>query len=429
MISILNWIDNNIKFTVEGKYYPGEFALEIDKPFSERMKYSSFTAEEMATFTHEYIHYLQDISTIQGVRSFQNKEKLFQLYFAIAQRQEKVRIPINLETCGIDNVFAQQELISIYEGNYLEKKIHHINKIVIENEEDLVNELKEYSDYSGKEIPVVLIYYNDEENPIIFGTNYIRESMAYLVEKNCFGAEERINEFPYNACEMVCRELYPDFLKTPENIVALCELALMYENSGLQFYCTLKQLKQKNIDFSNLSDLIQYLDTIMYENVNNLEMINKHINESIDFMFPTNISYMQMSNTYIKTMFEAGYKWRKENHFFITGIMKDSMPLNRIKLWMDLFPLPRFLDEITKEFYDSMEGLSIIQVPLAILRFFTNPKDGCPLVEYCRHSDKNNYDKQICESTPWQQCNKKELCPLALYFTIYGLDKKEFEIV
>lgn len=116
----------DIHSIVEGRYYPGTFILGIDKNFFEGMQYSSFSEEEMATFSHEYIHYLQDISTILGVTSFQHRAKLLQLFFALAQQQEKVRLPIKLDTCGVDNAFAQTELMSFYEGGHLEKPPLHL---------------------------------------------------------------------------------------------------------------------------------------------------------------------------------------------------------------------------------------------------------------------------------------------------------------
>lgn len=419
----------DINSVVEGRYYPGTFILGIDKCFYEEMQYSSFTKEEMATLAHEYIHYLQDISTIFGAMNFQHRVKLLQLYFALAQQAEKIQIPIKLDACGVDNAYAQTELMSFYDGDHLEKKIHHVNKVVIENEEMLDETLDDYSDYHGERTSKVSIYFDDKDVPTMFGANYIIESMAYLIEYNCFGAEKRVNEFPYNACEMLCSILYPDFLKVPENIVILCELALMHEHSGLQFYSFLKQLKQTKIDFSDSDILIKYLDKTMSKSIEKLENINESVNKNIDFIFPTNIASAQMANMYVKTMFEAGYKWRKQYHFFVTEIFQERNPVDKLKQWMETFPVPMFVDGVKKEFYGGMDGLGIIPVPLSILEYFTKPEQGCPLIDYCQHSGIDSCNRKICEKTPWLQCEKEQLCPLALYFTVYGLNGKEFEII
>lgn len=419
----------DINSIVEGRYYPGTFILGIDKEFYEGMEYSSFSSEEMATFAHEYIHYLQDISTLQGAMLFQHRAKLFQLHIATAQNESNVCIPIVLENCGIPNAYAQTELLSFYEGGKLEKKIHHINRIKIENEELLDEILKTQSDYRGESIPQVSIYYNDELYPTILGYNYIFESMAYLIERYCFGAEERINEFPYNACEMVCKQIYPELLNHPEFLVAICELALMHEHSGIQFYFILKHLNDSMIDFSNINELKYYLDNTMSEYIKKQKTINQALIENIDFMYPFHVPDIKLANIYIKTMFEAGYRWREQNHFFITDIFMEKNPVNEIKRWMNLFPMPMFLDGISREFYGAFESLSIIPVPLSILEYFSNPKEGCPLMEYCKYSGIANVDINICKNKPWEHCKKSELCPLALYFIVYRLDKKKFNII
>ncbi len=419
----------DINSIVEGKYYPGTFILGIDKAFYEGIEYSSFSNDEMATFAHEYVHYLQDISTLQGVMLFQHRAKLLQLNISIAQNEPNICIPINLEKCGIPNAYAQTELLSFFEGGQLEKKIHHINKVQVENEELLDEILETHSNYTGEKIPQISIYYNDEDCPTVFGANYILESMAYLIERYCFDAEERINEFPYNACEMICKQVYPELLVHPECLVAICELALMYEHSGLQFYLILKHLKNASNDFSNIHNLKLYLNNTMQKLVEKQVIANELLVDNINFMFPPQVPYLKTPNVYIRTMFEAGYKWRKHNLFFISDIFSDENPIDKIKIWMDLFPTPMFIDGINKEFYGAIDSLSMIPVPFSILEYFSNPNNGCPLIEYCIYSRISNIDINICKSKPWQQCKKTKLCPLALYFTAYRLDDKTFNII
>ena len=419
----------DINSIVEGRYYPGTFILGIDKSFYEGMRYDSFSRAEMATLTHEYIHYLQDISTLQGLQLFEYRAKLFQLNIAIVQSEQSVHIPIDLENCGIPNAYAQKELLSFFEGGRLEKKIHHINKIQIEKEELLDEILEINSDYKGESISQVSIYYNDEKYPTILGYHYIVESMAYLVERYCFDAEERTREFPYNVCEMVCEIVCPELLSHPECLVAICELSLMHEHSGMHFYLTLKHLKDTRIDFTNIDVLKHYLDYTMIAFAKNQENAHKRIETIIDFMYPPHEPSLKIPNMYVKAMFEAGCKWRKKNHFFITDIFLEQDPVDKIKMWIELFPVPMFVDGINKEIYGAFDSLSMVPVPLSILDYFGNPKNGCPLIEYCKYSGISNVNIHTCKNEPWKHCEKRKKCPLALYFMIYGLDEKKFDII
>ena len=163
---------------VEGMYYPGTFLIGISKEFFDGMKYSDFTEEEMATFVHEYIHFLQDISTVAGGMNYNHKAKLLQLHFSLFQTNPTVNLPVDLENCGVENAYAQTELLSFYEGSSLEKKIHHINKVTIEKEELMTEILRsDSSTYPGEDIYQICIYYNDLDTPTVFGSHYVMESM------------------------------------------------------------------------------------------------------------------------------------------------------------------------------------------------------------------------------------------------------------
>ena len=62
------------------------------------MKYSDFTQDEMATFVHEYIHFLQDISTVAGGMNYNHKAKLLQLHFSMFQKMPLLICRLTLKT-------------------------------------------------------------------------------------------------------------------------------------------------------------------------------------------------------------------------------------------------------------------------------------------------------------------------------------------
>ena len=164
--------------------------------------------------------------------------------------------------------------------------------------------------------------------------------MAYLIERYCFGAEERINEFPYNACEMVCRQIYPEFLNHPEYLVAICELALMHEHSGIQFYLTLKHLKETMIDFSNINDLKHYLDNTMSEFIRKQGTINQMLIENIDFMFPIHVSDIKMANEYIKKLgYDVTLEKEKVDQVKVPSPSTQSMQKDIVNIWKAFLPM------------------------------------------------------------------------------------------
>jgi len=417
----------DFKEIVEGTYQSGIFMLGINKCFTDGMNWNSFSEIELATFVHEYVHYLQDISTFQGLMRYIHRADLFQLYIALAQKNLVVSMPVDLENSGVKNAYAKNELISFYEGDSLQNKIHHVNEIRIETEELLDEILFEKSDYKGKPVPKVSLYFNNEPTPTLFGSHYITESMAYLIERLCFGAEEREKELPYNACEMLCAKVYPEIMNHPENIVILCEFALMHEHSGFAFYSALVELERNRFVFENTEKLKQFLINDMKVGIKKLDHAYERVQSCIDLLFSSTSPYMYVPNNYIKSIFNSGCTVRKADNFFISSILMDSLPLDRFKTWMDRFPLPLFIDN-QNEHLGLFEELAIIPVPYAILDFFERPSKGCGLLDYCKYSNIKNLEESNCKNAPWKQCQKRELCPLALYFKAFGLDKKIFDV-
>jgi len=414
---------------IEGRYYPGTFLIGISKEFFDGMKYSDFTAEEMATFVHEYIHFLQDISTVAGGMNYNHKAKLLQLHFSMFQKNAVVNLPVDLEDCGVDNVYAQTELLSFYEGDALEKKIHHINKVTCEKEELMTEILRsESSTYPGGDIYQICIYYNDSDMPTVFGSYYVKESMAYLIERYLFGAEERKKEFPYNACEMICEYLYPELLSTPEIIVALCELSLMHYHSGFEFFMLVRYLAKEETHLKSLDDFYEYFDATAKAFLENHKALLDEIDDNVNIMYPKGFPYMLVPNEYVKAYFKAGYSMRQHYTFFISALFKEKMPVEKIISWVDMFPLPMFLDDIKHELHGSIDNLSMMPVPLAILQFFITPSRGCPLLKYCKYSRIEVVEDTICTVKPWEQCNKEVLCPMAIYLTGFDIGKKEYTV-
>lgn len=412
---------------IEGEYYPGTFLIGISKEFFDGMKYSDFSEEEMATFVHEYIHFLQDISTVAGGMNYNHKAKLLQLHFSLFQKNPDVNLPIDLEKCGVDNAYEQTELLIFYEGSMLEKRIHHINKVTVEKEELMTEILKSNSSSDlMNDIQQICIYFNDSDTPTVFGSHYVMESMAYLIERNLFGAEERIKEFPYNACEMVCEYLYPELLTKPEIIIALCELSLMHYHSGFEFYGLVRYLAEKKIFFNELSELYEYFSATAKMFLENHKNLVNEIIDNVNVMYPRDFPYMLVSNEYVKAYFKAGFNMRQHDVFFISALFEEKTPVEKIINWVDLFPVPIFVDNIKHNYFGAIEYLSMIPVPVAILQFFKNPSKGCPLLEYCKYSRIGVVEEAICKDRPWEQCNKEVKCPMAIYLIGFDIAKKKF---
>lgn len=62
-----------------GAYIKDFFVINLGMKLEEGISLDKFTKEELATFVHEYIHFLQNITTTHGASYFNDNLKIIQL--------------------------------------------------------------------------------------------------------------------------------------------------------------------------------------------------------------------------------------------------------------------------------------------------------------------------------------------------------------
>lgn len=417
----------NLREIEEGAYYPGVFMIKLNKSLYKGVQYDDFDNEDWQTFVHEYVHFLQDISTGHGYLYFFFKSQRFNLalYEIKNNSSIEIKLPIRTEDTGVKNASGKEMLLDFYEGDSRQYRFHHINRIALETDEISTELFSEQSDLEMS-LHSVNIYYNDEDNPYHFGNECVIESMAYLIEHHLFGARERINEFPYNTCELICREICPGLLQEPERIVMLAEIALMCDDCGKAFYKLINHCAENEIwdlkedDFKDFCLRSSEVAFGVFD-----EAYRKAI-EGIDILFPISFPYTAVTNMQLKVFLKCGHNYRKRNKLFISDAFKHPDSKQYFKYLIALFDIPMLIDGNGNRY--GKEGTQNIPVADAFLSLLTIESDmGCGLQSFCLESKLECYEKNMCTHYPWRQCDSNEFCPIAVYFKGYGLDKKQYK--
>ncbi len=63
-----------------GEYVKGFFQINLNIKLENEFRIDKLDTEDFATLVHEYVHFLQNISTTQGVAYFNDISKLIQSY-------------------------------------------------------------------------------------------------------------------------------------------------------------------------------------------------------------------------------------------------------------------------------------------------------------------------------------------------------------
>lgn len=401
-----------------GEYIPGFFKMTISKELFEGITWGDFSEEEVATLIHEYVHFLQDISTTRGINNFIYVSKILRLNFAQAYKcGETIYLPLDIQETAGEDAYEESELQSFYSGNNGHFRIHHVNKICREEEKFFAEEFKEEPMYA------INVYYDNEDAPYIFGSDCIAESMAYIIEHEVFGAKERKNEFPYNLCEIICEELYPNILGEKAILVAMCELSLMHYHSGDMFWHILIEMKKKKLNFQSVAEFEDYFIRRSYFL---FEDYVKNINETvdcIDFLYPTSFKELEIANNRMKDFLKKGQQERLAKRIFIAKLLESHKPINMVNYWMNYFGTPLICDTSFNVY--ASDNISCILAPLVLYNFFSSRNSNkCDMIPFCKAQHIKNYNPLVCENNPWEQINNKEFCPFGFYWYKYSLEGK-----
>lgn len=255
------------------------------------------------------------------------------------------------------------------------------------------------------------------------GNDAIAESMAYVIEKNGFGASPRKNEFPYNICELVCEEYCEWILKKPNILVAICELALMHYHSGDMFWHIVKEIAEEKLFFTTVAEFEEYFlerTEFLYGNMKN---DFGEVKDCLDFLYPSAAPLLEEINRKLGNMIFRGYEYRDKNKLFIAKILESTLPIQVMTFWMNYFGIPIIVDK--KQNIYAGDDLAIMVGPFAMYNFFMQRSgNDCGLTALCYSQKIPNFKKDICNNSPWKQSEKKQLCIFGMYWHMYSLGGK-----
>ena len=188
-----------------GAYYPAFLCMDVNIP-DDLYYLGRYPLDERteAVFLHEYIHYLQDLTTVAGLARIETIVDQIKWICSVARGQHKLKLPISLNTWAY-NVKPNAHSLSICKGDFKahdkQGRVLAANIVSIDSFE-LVDSTILYSSgqrFHGK--AVARLTFRDQ-NGIEFqydvGEMAISESMAYLIENRVYpNVLQRPSDCPY----------------------------------------------------------------------------------------------------------------------------------------------------------------------------------------------------------------------------------------
>lgn len=421
-----------------GEYYPAFFEMRLK--VDHMIDLNTCANAEFALFFHEYIHFLQDITTTYCLTNC----------YYIGENIQSIVTDINNKHKKGDTIIIPY----VYNDNkdYIEVE-NQIRIMTLGDVGESIPSLKitEWSkDYFTnlpnveglKEITGICVSANDSDI-FSFGAYAIKENMAYIMERLLTKDFKKSDDYPYCAAEKIVEFEYPEFGRDILNVLALCDCSLMFTNPAHVFYDILKDMKSKNYVPKKPQDLYAQLPNAKISTGNNKTDVFSHFKIIGEEARKKMKSYFYVPNQ--PELHEAYHKWidkvmdyaiylrTKTPHFLIELCSMGQARTN--SLFADIVknvgtPLMR---DMRQEYFsikpDGYNGFNV-ELLKAVKQLYNILHDGkidCELYPWCKNSNGINPTIDICLSKPWERCKKPDLCPVALLWKNWGLSEYTFK--
>lgn len=384
-----------------------------------------------STFLHEYVHFLQDISTPYGImRSFLFIDLLKDIIHPIRNsEQSEFVVPVELNNAF--NSLSNIQLQELYAGDDV-----CANRIIYRYYELEYFPIK---DRMGAEYQVTQykIHYTDignhEEKSFVFGTTCIKEYMAHTIQSRYYPHVVH-DDIPYLVAELICYKEYPVLCKDPMFIVALCDASLKTSHPAHLFFTTLERMRKLNYVPSNYEDIYSFA-------FNDLQLVGNgnsfHPEEYYDYV--VGLILKQYDNLLSSEVFEANRRWlhhlftsvrtlRLEIPNFILHLVDEEGRLENDFHWIiKILGTPFLTNNANGYGYIPPEAIDTKGImPYQLLAVFEVYKvlrgsTRCSLYDFCSHRPDKNITNHHCLNAPWERANEPSICPFAQLWISWNL--------
>ncbi len=423
-------MDNKIE-TTRGYYNPSFLKLTVNADCN-LSDLNQLDKPHFSTFFHEYIHFLQDLTTTFGITNasiIANRLRYYNEQFRNSPDQYvKVKIPLSDQDGANSKLNAELQNLYLGTGN-LRTGFQDLTLLSVVIRDSNVFLPSPFSKYA-KEVHVNLTLDGSNET-FKFGGICILENIAHILQEKFFG-ETHHPFWPYKAAEYIASHIHPQFASSKENVLALCEASLMSMHSGETFVSILEIMKAQNYLPENAIDVYDFvLRNVSADSKSLLDVFKSQIKKAKELL----------GGYFTTDVYLAEKKWVDE--ILSQG---ESIRLMNTGLFLEMFrqhtmPSAKFIEVFNKlgtPFMMNINGDAWFHPPHAvaqeniqpdrlaaimeIFNLFENGTNKCDLKHFCMVNI--NVDTR-CNCSPWKRWNDSQVCAYGALWKTWGLFEKE----
>lgn len=394
----------------KGSYTPGFFLMKLSFRFDTN-KLHDLSTEELGTFTHEYMHFLQNTSTPFGLWQAMVYYQSISDFFSFVQRTKPNEIPV----IGYHPSDETKRRIE------LEKEASGCRDFINIAEDQIININQDEVELYGMKIKRTSLGFKDNHgisHEITLGANIIKESMAAMMQEIIdSGSQLNHSTVPYCIVERLASQSAPQIKDDVKKLIVLCFISLHTLNPGntLIDYLTYAN----NNPTKGVLEIYDHFITNSKVRKNNGEEftveqlsddITKVCNKVLQkFLFGDNsereLKYLAeiLNRVKISSGMIPILRMIIENDIDAELIQNAVNSCGTPIIWNELgnISIPSTIDDESRNEQPDMEIMALIAHQSFYKRMLDSRQFVCPMYPICHCFMKDNI-KDECYELPWQ---------------------------
>ncbi|MBO7651217.1 MAG: hypothetical protein J6S84_00660 [Bacteroidales bacterium] len=390
--------------------------------------------KDFAIFFHEYVHFLQDITSFYGYSGiYWHGEYIRRVVNDIYMSDNPVQIPVFLEDKG-DFVLLNKRIAEISLGDKSDlNNIFFIKDVFVDS-------FPLFDTYNIQELHVIANA-DGETEEIIVGAYAIRENMAYLLERNCTTKYRSSAEFPYQIVELIAQKICPNNKLSDLHIIALCDIALQSSTPGPSIFMMLDAISKGKMAINKPEDIYDFFFSkevnFLGQKMKTSEALCNAAGQAIDHLLSylnIDLPISQEYQKWVSFTMSAGVKLRIQKPYFFLDMARGKRDKENaiLKFLAKNIGSPQMVNAKGKRFQLATNrpicSFEYLEVVREIEKLFESGFVKCSLKSWCQMSPDGAPIDERCDKAPWRRCNDVLLCPYGVLWKHWHLGGKEIVI-
>lgn len=387
---------------LRGMYSHGYFYMYINGDFDSQLR--KLSVRDLGTFFHEYVHFIQNISTLWGIKTGIMTNNLMCDLFTATQNASEIHIPFQ-EFIPDPRIQLELDFYKRTRGadgtTYKNWVIDVTQPISISVKEDR----SQAWPIPLKQVWLDVTFQAGRTEQIQLGSTIVLESMAALCQSYIDPSAEH-PDVPYNVVQILANQHFPKIAGDKKKLICLCYLALFSMNPGWQFI-DLLYYAENNREKSGIELFDEFVNETMLkvqgQRVNVIEFFDYIIDgykKSIKGLIGIEIDYLNHILDNVRL---------SRNQAPLISVLNDANPIGveHIEALITYLSVPFVYTSSGRYFYPAASAspngsgdIALMVGSHRIYCFLLQKSTGvCPFVMFCAH------DHDGCYTEPWLEKN------------------------